>query len=160
MYDMLFAWCVVCLLVDQTLGRSRRRRRSAKIYSHLVELLQDISTDLLQLLQAGHRVLRLLVNGLQLGSHLSKDCSLLKELSLSHSGIQLGEVATEDSLLFQHVTNLEIGIVEIVSDIRYNLSVYLVCLFDSGCVAFTMELFHLTHLLFERLLFCLKAIRR
>ena len=160
MYDMLFAWCVVCLLVDQTLGRSRRTRRSAKISSHLVELLQDISTDLLQLLQAGHCVLRLLVNRLQLGSHLSKDCSLLKELSLSHSGIQLGEVATEDSLLFQHVTNLEIGIDEIVYDIRYNLSVYLVCLFDSGCVAFSMQLFHLTHLLFERFLFCLKAIRR
>ena len=69
MYDILFAWCVVCLLVDQTLGRSRRRR-SKKIFSHLVELLQDISTDLLQLLQAGHRVLRLLVNRLQLGSHL------------------------------------------------------------------------------------------
>ena len=113
MYDMLFAWCVVCLLVDQTLGRSSRRR-SAKIFSHLVKLLQDISTDLLQLLQAGHRVLRLLVNRLQLGSHLSKDCSLLKELSLSHSGIQLGEVATQDILLFQHVTNLEIGIDEIV----------------------------------------------
>ena len=156
MYDMLFAWCVVCLLVDQTLGR----RRSAKIYSHLVEVLQDISTDLLQLLQAGHRVLRLLVNRLQLGSHLSKDCSLLKELSLSHSGVQLGEVATEDILLFQHITNLEIGIDEIVYDIGYNLSVYLICLFDSGRVAFTMELFHLTHLLFERFLFCLKAIRR
>ena len=79
MYDMLFAWCVVCLLVDQTLGRSGRRR-SAKKYSHLVEVLQDISTDLLQLLQAGHRVLRLLVNRLQLGSHLSKDQFLLKEL--------------------------------------------------------------------------------
>ena len=142
------------------IGRSRRRRRSAKISSHLVELLQDISTDLLQLLQAGHCVLRLLVNGLQLGSHLSKDCSLLKELSLSHSGIQLGEVATEDSLLFQHVTNLEIGIDRIVCDVRYNLSVYLVRLFDSGCVAFSMQLFHLTHLLFERLLFCLQAIRR
>ena len=113
MYDMLFAWCVVCLLVDQTLGR--RRRRSAKIFSHLVKLLQDISTDLLQLLQAGHRVLRLLVNRLQLGSHLiRKDYSLLKKLSLSHSGIQLGEVATQDILLFQHVTNLEIGIDEIV----------------------------------------------
>ena len=84
------------------------------MYSHLVEVLQDISTDLLQLLQAGHRVLRLLVNRLQLGSHLGKDNSLLKELSLSHSGIQLGEVATQDILLFQHVTNLEIGIDEIV----------------------------------------------
>ena len=80
-------------------GRSSRRRRSAKKYSHLVEVLQDISTDLLQLLQAGHRVLRLLVNRLQLGSHLSKDCSLLKELSLSHSGIQLGEVDTELKLI-------------------------------------------------------------
>ena len=70
MYDMLFALCVVCLLVDQTLGRSRKRRRSKKISSHLVELLQDISTDLLQLLQAGHRVLRLLINRLELGSHL------------------------------------------------------------------------------------------
>ena len=125
-----------------------------------MELLQDISTDLLQLLQAGHCVLRLLVNGLQLGSHLTKDCSLLMELSLSHSGIQLGEVATEDSLLFQHVTNLEIGIDEIVCDIRYNLSVYLVRLLNSRRVAFIMELFHLTHLLFEPLLFCLKAIRR
>ena len=84
------------------------------MYSHLVEVLQDISTDLLQLLQAGHRVLRLLVNRLQLGSHLSKDCSLLKELSLSHSGVQLGEVATQDILLFQHVTDLEIGIVDCV----------------------------------------------
>ena len=66
--------CMVCLLG----GPDVVGKKDDDEDGHLVELLQDISTDLLQLLQAVHRVLRLLVNRLQLASNLCNNKNMFR----------------------------------------------------------------------------------
>ena len=68
--------CMACLLGGPDVVGKNDEENDEDV--HLVKLLQDISTDLLQLLQTVHRVLRLLVDGLQLASNLRSNNNMFR----------------------------------------------------------------------------------